>query len=48
MDENFNVLGQSTDLMMDVEADHDVDVDPESLDIVIWMKILMYWVNPLI
>ena len=35
MDENFDVLGQSTDLMMDVEADHDVDVDPESLDIVI-------------
>ena len=36
MDESINALGhQATDLMMDVEADHDVDVDPESLDIVI-------------
>ena len=36
MDESVNALGhQVTDLRMDVEADHDVDVDPESLDIVI-------------
>ena len=36
MDENINALDhQVTHLVMDVEADHDVDVDPESLDIVI-------------
>ena len=36
MDESINALGhQVTDLVMDIEADHDVDVDPESLDIVI-------------
>ena len=35
MDKSFDALGKAINLKMDIEADHDVDVDPESLDIVI-------------
>ena len=35
MDESLDVLDQTINLKMDVEADHDVNVNPESLDIVI-------------